>query len=463
LPEAAGQFTMRWQPHALRGYSCMTELLSNSAHLHLLLNHVPTVGFGLGLFLFLVAIVARNLDLEKASLCVLFLVATVAIATYVTGNGAESVLRGTAPSAAYPPGVSPATIRAHEDAALYSLLVMEITGFFAWLGLWHWRRLGRLASWNRGLLVILSLVSFASMARTAELGGDIRHAEIHHEDGPLAAVTFDVMGRCTLDMTSGTSYKFEHAADAGGGSNTTTQGKAGDIIVAGECVLRSDGSGGKERGSWYQATSDSAYADGTPIGLAVRDMAKEETGPIQLLGRLTTDMPPSSAPTESADTSSLSTGGSGVARSLGLWVTGQTWVWPTCETLHFVGLCMLFTVVLLVDLRMLGIARILSLEALYQLLPIGMLGFGINLVTGMLFFVGVPGQYIHNVTFFWKIVFVLFGGLNATYFMFVDETWTLKQDEDAPFSSKFAAASAIVVWVAVLYCGHMLPFIGNAF
>src|SRR4029450_2530157 len=37
----------------------------------------------------------------------------------------------------------------------------------------------------------------------------------------------------------------------------------------------------------------------------------------------------------------------GTARAIGLWVTSVTWVWPTAETLHFVGLCMLFTVVVI--------------------------------------------------------------------------------------------------------------------
>ena len=96
----------------------------------------------------------------------------------------------------------------------------------------------------------------------------------------------------------------------------------------------------------------------------------------------------------------------GTARAIGLFVSGQTWVWPTCETLHFVGLCLLFTVVLIVDLRMLGMIKSVSFEAVYQLLPIGMLGFGLNLITGMMFFIGVPGQYAHNGTFFFKILFV---------------------------------------------------------
>ena len=124
---------------------------------------------------------------------------------------------------------------------------------------------------------------------------------------------------------------------------------------------------------------------------------------------------------------------------------------------------MLFTVVLIVDLRMLGMIKSVSFEAVYQLLPIGMLGFGINLITGMLFFIGVPGQYVHNGTFFFKIVFVLLGGLNVLYFTVDDEPWAVKAGDDAPLTAKIAAASAIFVWVAVLFCGHMLPFIGNAF
>ena len=50
----------------------MVELLSNSSHLHVLLNHVPTVGFGLGLALFLVALARKNDSLKRTSLAVFF-------------------------------------------------------------------------------------------------------------------------------------------------------------------------------------------------------------------------------------------------------------------------------------------------------------------------------------------------------------------------------------------------------
>src|SRR5713226_6004342 len=40
--------------------------------------------------------------------------------------------------------------------------------------------------------------------------------------------------------------------------------------------------------------------------------------------------------------------------SLGEWVIAKSWVWPACESVHFIGLCLLFSVVVVVDLRMLG-------------------------------------------------------------------------------------------------------------
>ena len=63
------------------------------------------------------------------------------------------------------------------------------------------------------------------------------------------------------------------------------------------------------------------------------------------------------------------------------------WVWPICEIFHFVGLCLLFGVVLLVNLRMLGFITGRSAFAdVHRLLPWAMLGLVINIVTGMLFF-----------------------------------------------------------------------------
>lgn len=144
-------------------------------------------------------------------------------------------------------------------------------------------------------------------------------------------------------------------------------------------------------------------------------------------------------------------------------VANNTWVRPAAEVLHFAGMSLLFTVVLLVDLRMLGMAKSWSFSSLYQLLPLGILGFGVNWVTGMVFFLATPDDFMHNSTLFWKIGLILLGGLNALYFVLFDEPWKVEANVDAPAALKAIALSAIVFWVVVAYLGMMLPFLGHAF
>jgi hypothetical protein len=219
---------------------------------------------------------------------------------------------------------------------------MELTGAFAWLGLWQLRRIALLPRWNASAILLLSVVTFGLMARAANIGGEIRHPEIR--SGPETASTEVALGR-----------------------------------------------------------------------------------------------------------------------QVGAFVTRVQWVWPTCETLHFVGLSLLFGVAALVDLRMLGMMKSLPFHALHRLLPWGILGFGINLITGMLFFVGAPGQYTQNSVFTWKLVLMMLAGVNVLYFTVFDEAWAVGAGDDAPMTAKAIAASALVLVLGVLYCGRMLPFLGNSF
>jgi hypothetical protein len=47
--------------------------------------------------------------------------------------------------------------------------------------------------------------------------------------------------------------------------------------------------------------------------------------------------------------------------------------------------------------------------------------------------------------------------------MLADEAWMIKENGDAPFRAKAVAAITIFIWIGILYYGHMLPFLGNAF
>ena len=145
---------------------------------------------------------------------------------------------------------------------------------------------------------------------------------------------------------------------------------------------------------------------------------------------------------------------------------GYPWLWPACETLHFVGMALLIGIVGLLDLRMIGLFKGLPVGPLERLIPWGILGFLINLITGFLFFTGDPFQYIHNVAFWFKLAFIAAAGMNAFLFYVTglhraaDATGA---HQDVPLLAKVIGATSLFLWIGVMYWGRMLPFIGNAF
>jgi hypothetical protein len=44
-----------------------------------------------------------------------------------------------------------------------------------------------------------------------------------------------------------------------------------------------------------------------------------------------------------------------------------------------------------------------------------------------------------------------------------DDVWVLKPGDEAPVRAKVAAGSAVILWIAIMWCGNMLPFIGDSF
>jgi hypothetical protein len=314
----------------------------NFAHLHLVMNHVPTVGAVAALGLLLLAFVRRDEHLKHAGLEVLFVIALLTLPVFVSGVAAHQEMRGRK-------DISLGAIMTHQDAAIIGFTVMEFAGFIAWVALWQWRRQGRAVRGIVTVAMLLLVVALGLMGRAANLGGDIRHSEI-------------------------------------------------------------------------RAAGAATPAEGDPQ----RFMA------------------------------------SAIARL----AVYSLWAWPAAETLHFLGLSLSFGVLLAVNLRILGVIRHIPFSEVHRLLPWGMLGFGVNLITGMFFFVGQSAQYTSSSLFYWKIVFLMIAGANFLYLTVFGKAWRPSEGGakfDASLADKAMAVLSIAVWLAVLYAGRMLPFLGKSF
>ena len=309
--------------------------LATLAHVHLLLNHFPTVGFAVGLGLFVVALFAKSEDLKRASLVIFVGIAIIVIPAFMSGKAAEQAI-------AESEGVSAELMTMHQDYALLASVLMMITGFLAWLGLWQYRRSSRMAGWIVPAVLVFSLLTFGQMSLTATIGGEIRHPEI--VSAPTVAAT-----------------------------------------------------------PWVNAAAIAGYVNTT------------------------------------------------------------NWAWPATESLHFIGLVLILGVVLVVNLRMLGVMKSVSFSALHRLLPWAVLGLGVNLLTGLVFFVTVPGQYTQNVALQWKMIVMLIAMVDLFYLTVFDEAWTVRAGDDVPLRGKVIAAATIFLWIGVVWFGRMMPFIGGSF
>jgi uncharacterized membrane protein len=311
----------------------------NSLHMHLLLNHVPTVATIVALGLLLLAFAKRSEEMKRGALALFFAIALVSLPTYMTGYSAQKAIKDR-------PGVSAALIQRHQSAALVALMFMEATGVAAWFGLWQGKKPTGASRWNAPVVLLLAMVTVAQMASAANIGGQISHPEI---------------------------------------------------------------------------------------------------------------MAPGEAPASAIAPTALMT------PSIGRFQFTHAYAWPALESLHFIGLCLLFGVVLAGNMRILGFMKNAPFVDVHRLLPWGMWGFVINGVTGMMFFAGAAGQYIDNPAFHLKVLLMLLAGANVLYLTLFDDVWTLGPGDNAPMSAKWVAASQVALWMGVIFYGRMLPYIGNSF
>jgi uncharacterized membrane protein len=141
------------------------------SHVHVILNHFPTVGFVFALLFYIAALVMNNVVMKRASLVVFVVCAILGVPTYVTGAASMWALTGV-------PGISRAVVNAHRDMALWTLFGLAFTGVTAWIELWRFRHLGRFSNRSLYLVLAFAIITLGVMAETGHRGGQINHPEI---------------------------------------------------------------------------------------------------------------------------------------------------------------------------------------------------------------------------------------------------------------------------------------------
>ena len=149
----------------------------NWAHIHLIVNHFPVVTEVLGLPLYIAALLRKNDGLRNTALGVFIVAGLLVPLAYFTGEPAEDRV-------GHLPGISEADIQRHEEAAEFAAAIVASQGALAIFAVVLQRRRPGLPGPMAVALLLLSIAGAGAMARTANLGGLIRHVEIRSPGPP---------------------------------------------------------------------------------------------------------------------------------------------------------------------------------------------------------------------------------------------------------------------------------------
>lgn len=142
---------------------------------------------------------------------------------------------------------------------------------------------------------------------------------------------------------------------------------------------------------------------------------------------------------------------------LGDFARDNAWFFTLGLILHFVGLCALLGTMLVIDLRVLGVARRMPVAGALSLLPLALAGFALNLLTGVVFFCFDPFGYWQNPAFKLKLLLIVAAGLNALFFAAVARrTGVLGVGHEPAAMLKVSAALSLMLWFGTLLLGRLI-------
>ncbi len=136
------------------------------------------------------------------------------------------------------------------------------------------------------------------------------------------------------------------------------------------------------------------------------------------------------------------------------------WAWPSMEILHYTGLSLLMGTIGLFDLRVLGWAKRIPLQSLHKLVPLGVAGFCLNVVTGVMFVTSFPDQYLYNPAFQTKVALLMVAGANMLLFYRLGyrDLRALGPGETASPRARLFTLISLLAWIGVIACGRLITF-----
>ncbi|HXP86368.1 MAG TPA: DUF6644 family protein [Bryobacteraceae bacterium] len=150
------------------------------------------------------------------------------------------------------------------------------------------------------------------------------------------------------------------------------------------------------------------------------------------------------------------------ASGLAARIRESLFLFPLLESTHVIGLALVFGTILIIDLRLLGLA---STQRPFQRMASDILkwtwaAFAMTAVTGALMFITNAPVYYHNFFFRTKMLLLVLTGINMLVFELTAGRTIHGWDQapSAPPAGKAVAALSLVMWIGIIFMGRLIGF-----
>jgi uncharacterized membrane protein len=144
----------------------------NQTHVHLLITHLPIYGSILGFIILAYGLWTKSNQTKIAAYIVFIISSIGAGIAYLTGEAAEETVEDIQ-------GIAKKMIEEHEEFAIVALVSLIILGLVSVIGLFLTLKKPLLTKTIAWVILFTSIISFALVAWTGYLGGQIRHTEVN--------------------------------------------------------------------------------------------------------------------------------------------------------------------------------------------------------------------------------------------------------------------------------------------
>jgi len=140
----------------------------------------------------------------------------------------------------------------------------------------------------------------------------------------------------------------------------------------------------------------------------------------------------------------------------------SSYVYPGLLTTHVVSVCLFAGLVIMMDLRLMGVGnRQTPLSQVQKrLFPWQMIGMALGFTSGLALFYAQPMRFYGNVFFWTKMVMMILAGVNAMAFHRLTYRSVASWDSAAatPFGAKLSGAVSIAMWACVVVSGRLIAY-----